>query len=129
MDRIMDLLNNAPCGYQATDKNGIIIEMNDTLLNWLGYSRNEVVGKMAVKNILAEDGLEAFAYYFPRIRTGEIKSVFDVQVNYKRKDGSKFTIIANSIAQYDNDGNFVYTRTSIFDISFRKRAEEISVKN
>jgi PAS domain S-box-containing protein len=129
MDRIMDLFNNAPCGYQATDKNGIIVEMNDTLLKWLGYSRHEVINKMPSRDIISPESLEVLNYYFPRIKTGELKSVFDIEVNYLRKDGSKFAIVANSVSQFDDDGNFLYTRTSIFDVSFRKRVEEVIAHN
>ncbi|HLF63772.1 MAG TPA: CHASE3 domain-containing protein [Saprospiraceae bacterium] len=129
MKRILDLFNNAPCGYQATDKNGIIIEMNETLLKWLGYQRHEVVGKMHVKSLVSEESLKQYAYYFPRIRSGEIKSIFDLEGSYVRKDGSKFSVIANSIAQYDDEDNFLYTRTSIFDISYRRRVSEVAVNN
>ncbi len=129
MDRMLDLFNNAPCGYQATDKDGIIIEINETLLKWLGYTRDEVVGKLPVRNIISKESQQTFSYYFPRIRSGEIKSVFDVEVNYVRKDGSKLSVVANSMAQYDEEGNFQYTRTSVFDISYRKRVEEISAHN
>jgi len=129
MDRILDLFNNAPCGYQASNKNGIIIEMNDTLLKWLGYSGDEVIGKKPVKDIISPESQQQLQYYFPRLRSGEIKSVFDVHVSYIRKDGTKFSIIANSIAQYDEEGEFLYTRTSVFDISYRKRVEEVATHN
>ena len=129
MNRILDLFNNAPCGYQATDKEGIIVEINETLLKWIGYTRAEVVGKMPVKNLLSPESLHQFSYYFPRIRSGEIKSLFDIEAIYQRKDGTKFAVVVNSIAQYDDDGNFLYTRTSLFDISYRKRVEEVATNN
>ncbi|MEO5906054.1 MAG: CHASE3 domain-containing protein [Saprospiraceae bacterium] len=129
MNRIMDLFNNAPCGYQATDKSGIIVEMNETLLKWLGYTRDEVIGKMPIRNILSTESLDVLNYYFPRLRSGELKSLFDVEATYVRKDGTKFSIVANSVSQLDEDGNFLYTRTSIFDVSFRKRVEEVITHN
>jgi len=126
MSRIMDLFNNAPCGYQATDNNGIIIEINETLLRWLGYHRKEVVGKMASRDLLSKESQETFSYYFPRIISGEMNTVFDVEVSYIRKDKSKIAMVANSIAQYDDDGKFLYTRTSLFDISLRKQMEALT---
>ncbi len=129
MKLILDLFNNAPCGYQSTDKNGIVIEMNDTLLKWLGYTREEVIGKISSRSLLSKESQEIYAYYFPRIRSGEINSVFDVEVSYVRKDESKFRVIANSIAQVDEQGNFLYTKTSLFDISFRKQVEELMTHN
>ncbi len=129
MNRVLDLFNNAPCGYQATDRQGIIIEINDTLLKWLGYARHEVIGKMPVKNLISEESMHQLNYYFPRIRSGEIKSIFDLEVTYLRKNGTKLSIVVNSIAQYDEEGNFLYTRTSVFDISYRKRVEEVATRN
>lgn len=40
------LYDQAPCGYHSIDGNGVVINMNQTLLRWLGYERHEVVGKM-----------------------------------------------------------------------------------
>jgi len=74
---------------------------------------------------LSKESQDTFAYYFPRIRSGEINSVFDVEVTYLRKNKTKLAIVANSIAQYDEEGNFQYTRTSLFDISLRKQVEAL----
>jgi PAS domain S-box-containing protein len=129
MRRVLDLFNNAPCGYQATDHTGYILEINDTLLKWLGYTRDEVVGKIKTRELLSKESQEIYYHYFPRILTGEIKSVFDVEVEYIRKNGTKVSMIANSIAQYDEEGQFMYTRTSLFDVSFRKVTEEMTAQN
>ena len=40
------LYNEAPCGYHSVDKNGTFVRINDTELAWLGYRREEVVGKL-----------------------------------------------------------------------------------
>lgn len=37
------LFNHAPCGYHLVDEDGVIVNMNDTLLRWLGYERHEIV--------------------------------------------------------------------------------------
>jgi PAS domain S-box-containing protein len=126
MSRVMDLFNNAPCGYQATNKDGIIIEINETLLHWLGYTRNEIIGKMSARDLLSKESQSVFSYYFPRIRSGEITSVYDVEVTYLRKDKSPIAMVANSIAQYEDDGEFLYTRTSLFDITLRKQVEALT---
>ena len=47
-DEIHDLYNHAPCGYHSVDKDGIFVRINDTELSWLGYTREEVIGKMQV---------------------------------------------------------------------------------
>ena len=44
-ESLQDLYDNAPCGYHSLDPDGLIIEMNQTELDWLGYARRDVVGK------------------------------------------------------------------------------------
>lgn len=55
--------------------------------------------------------------------------MYDVELTYRRKDGSNIEIVANTMGQYDEAGNFLYTRASIFDISFRKKVEELVTNN
>lgn len=50
--RFSDLYNQAPCGYHSLDKHGRFIEINDTELGWLGYQRDEVLGKLALQDLL-----------------------------------------------------------------------------
>ena len=42
---ISDLYNRAPCGYHSIDPNGNIAAINDTELAWLGYEREELIGR------------------------------------------------------------------------------------
>ena len=128
-DAIMDLFNNAPCGYQSTNKEGIIIEMNDTALNWLGYTREEVINKMPVSNILSAESMPQLEFYFPKITEGKIKSLHDIEVRFKRKDGSVFPVLVNTVGFYDAEGNFSHTKTSVFDITLLKQSELIISQN
>jgi len=63
---IADLYNHAPCGYHSIDKDGIIRQINDTELKWLGYTRDEVVGEMKVADLLTSISLKIFWGDFPR---------------------------------------------------------------
>jgi PAS domain S-box-containing protein len=48
---VMDLYENAPAGYHSIDTNGLIVRMNQTELNWLGYTREEVVGVKSITDL------------------------------------------------------------------------------
>jgi PAS domain S-box-containing protein len=39
------LFDKAPCGYHSVNEEGVVVSVNQTLLDWLGYQRDEVVGK------------------------------------------------------------------------------------
>ena len=52
---IEDLYNNAPIGYHSVDRDMAMVSMNDTELAWLGYRRDEVVGKLRLVDLLTPD--------------------------------------------------------------------------
>lgn len=128
-DAIMDLFNNAPCGYQSTNREGYIIEMNDTALRWLGYSREEVIGKLTIHDLVSKESMPQLEFYFPKIRSGIIKSLHDMEVRIKRKDGSVFPALVNTVGVYDSNGDFLHTKTSVFDITLLKQSELIISQN
>lgn len=61
---IQDLYDNAPCGYHSLDPDGTFVRINNTELNWVGYTREEVVGRMKFSDILTADGLANFRERF-----------------------------------------------------------------
>lgn len=52
------LFDHAPCGYHSTDKDGTFININETLLMWLGYEKHEVLHKMKFTDIVIGDPAE-----------------------------------------------------------------------
>lgn len=126
---IISLFNNAPCGYISTDINGKIIEINDTFLKWLGYSRNEILNQMETRSLVMESYYDVFNYYYIRFRSGEIKSIVDLELQFKRKDGSAFFTRINIVAEYDHEGNFLKTKASMFDVTQYKKEQLNITKN
>ena len=118
---IRDLYENAPCGYHSLNADGLVVRMNNTELSWLGYSREEVVGKKNYRELLTPDSLAAFQVAFPAlVKTGRAK---DVEYRLLRKDGSNFPVLVNSSAMTDAEGNFLMSRAMIVDITAREQAE------
>ncbi len=124
---IRDLYNNAPCGYHSVDSEGTFVEMNDTELSWLGYSRTDVIGRMKISHVLAEDSRKLFEWHFAQFkRRGEIRGL---ELDLIRKDGRAMPVIMSATGVYDAGGNFVKSRTTLFDLTERKRAEELARSN
>jgi PAS domain S-box-containing protein len=119
--RVEDLYNRAPCGYHSLDESGRFVAINDTALQWLGYQREEVVGRMNFADILstldAERFQERFVYFK---RKG---SVTNVEYEWCRKDGSRFPVLLNATAIYNDTGAYVASRATVFDATERKRIE------
>jgi PAS domain S-box-containing protein len=122
-DDLDDLYNNAPCGYHSLDHDGRFIQINDTELSWLGYSREEILGGMAFGDLLTADGLETFRTKFPLFR--ERGWARDIEFDLLRRDGSLMPVVLHATAQRDANGNFVKSRTTLFDVTEHKRTEEL----
>jgi len=120
-DEIQDLYDNAPCGYHSLDKNGLIVRINATELKWLGFTKDEVVGKMKLTDLMPASSIKIFMETFPILK--RVGQVHDLEQKLIRKDGTIIPVSLSATAIYDNDGNYVMSRSTAFDISERKEAE------
>ena len=118
---VQDLYDRAPTGYHSLDINGYFQMMNETELKWLGYTREEVIGKKRFLDLIIPDELGEFAEKFALMK--KQGSVNDLEFTFVRKDGSQMPIIINAIAIYDEKGNFLRTRSNVFDNTERKAIE------
>lgn len=118
---ILDLYDNAPCGYHSLDADGWVIQMNDTELEWLGYERDEVVGKMLFTEFLPAEYHESFWTNYRRFQ--QTGTLIDHEAVLRRKDGSAFPVVITSKAVRDEEGRYVRNRSTLFDLSEREAAE------
>ena len=117
-----DLYNNAPCGYHSLDSNGVIRRINDTELAWLGYSRDEVVGRMKWPELLTSASQQAFRHDYPRFKKQGFTRDFEIEL--MRKDGTILVGLVNASAIYDSGGKYVMSRSTVLDITERKIMEK-----
>lgn len=123
---ILDLYNNAPCGYHSLDADGVIIRINDTELNMLGYTREEVVGKLTFKDISPPQSHGIYELTFPVLQNeGYLKNV---ETWVKKKDGTVIDVIINATTVVDHNGDFLHTRTTLIDVSEIKAIERELLK-
>ena len=52
------LFDNPLCGYHTVDKDGFLISINETLLRWLGYEKEELVHKLKFSDIVIGDSAQ-----------------------------------------------------------------------
>lgn len=126
LDEVNDLYDNAPCGYLSADSTITIININQTLLNWLGYTREEVVGKMHYADLLSPATRQGFLDSFEKVFENFISQGYlnNLSFEFVRKDGTVFPVIVNSEAVFNDAGVFVRTRTTIFDDTERQHSEK-----
>jgi PAS domain S-box-containing protein len=125
-EEVRDLYNNAACGYHSLGKDGIFRRINDTELAWIGYTRDEVIGKMKWTDLLTPVSIQSYQNDFPQLMKQGF--IHDIEAEIICKDGTLLVGLINATAIYDPGGNFVMTRSTIVDITERKRAEQLSAK-
>ena len=122
LDRAQALYDHAPCGYLSLDAQLRLVNINQTLLSWLGYRREEV-----------QEGMDIFQLIDPTWRTaiqGRLMTLLQqgqtepLEIEVLHKDGRRFHALFSSTAVYDEQGTFLYSNTTLVDISERKAAEQ-----
>jgi len=119
-EKYRDLYDNAPDMYHTLDKNGIIIDCNETEARMLGYNKNEIIGR-PVTHFFTKESQEFFQKDFPRLNRE--KRLLNLEREYIRKDGSTFPAMLNVFSEYDEYGNFFKAKTISRDITVLKFAE------
>ena len=119
---VADLYDNAPCAYHSLDERGKFIRINNTALKWLGYKREELVGKKGMFDVLAPGEPEKFGKFFPILkRTGKLTN-FEATV--VRKGGTAFPILLNITSVRDESGKFLADRAIWFDMSEQHKTSD-----
>ncbi|MFM7888618.1 MAG: ATP-binding protein, partial [Pseudanabaena sp.] len=117
---IEDLYNNAPCGYHSLDRDGRYVQVNDTELKWLGYSREELIGR-PFQDFLSESSAQIFRHSYPLFK--QRGWVSDLEYELVDKNSNLLPISLSATSMYDKDGNYLYSRSTLFDIRERKEYE------
>ena len=116
-----DLYQNAPCGYHSLGPDCTILRINDTELRWLGYTREELVGRKAFLDLLAPYSRPVFLENFAEFK--QQGWVHDLEFDMVRKDGTRLSVLLNATAIQGPDGAYLYNRSSLTDVTLRMQAE------
>jgi sigma-B regulation protein RsbU (phosphoserine phosphatase) len=121
-DDAEDLYENAPCGYLSTRMDGRIAKVNTTLLTWLGYTRDQVVGRRSFSDLLTVGGrLYHETHFAPLLAMqGEIGGV---ALELQAADGTRLPVLVNSVVKTSAAGEPLLIRTTIVDARDRRAYE------
>ncbi|HEY5801317.1 MAG TPA: diguanylate cyclase [Burkholderiaceae bacterium] len=122
-EQILALYNNASCGYHSIDRDGLILQMNDTELKWLGRRREEVVGKMRWPDLITPQSWKAFLDKYPQVvENGWVYDLHDIEFELMAASGNPVPVLLNAVAV--EDGGAMISRFTVFDITERNQAHE-----
>jgi PAS domain S-box-containing protein len=119
---IADLYNHTPCGFQTVDSDGTIVSMNDTQLDWLGFSRAELVGTGNISKIMTQESRQSFQRQYPLLaRLGWLSGV---EFDMLRKDGTVMKAVLTSHTENGASGEASLISSIVMDVSAQRAVED-----
>ncbi|MEU9554630.1 SpoIIE family protein phosphatase [Streptomyces fumanus] len=121
-DSTEELYESAPCGYLSTLMDGTIVKINQTLLDWLGLSRDEVVRRRRFSDLLTVGGkLYHETHFAPLLRMKG--HVGGIAMDMKVTDGERLPVLLTSTVKRGADDRPLLVRTTVFDATDRRSYE------
>ena len=117
-----DLYQNAPFGYLSMRADGLIVNINATLLDWLGYELEEIVYQKTFQDLLGMGGkIYLETHLMPMLQMqGEIS---EINLELKGKDSIRLPTLINAIRTLGRSGFQPVYRFSVLNITQRKQYE------
>jgi len=116
------LYQHAPCGYFSLSADGLIIKLNATLINWLGYAAEELLGQKFA-TLLSRGGQMHYEMFFlPVVSMSKAAKEFSYELI--RKDGSLMAVLLNASAILDKENNLIAINAVATDTTERKNYEK-----
>jgi sigma-B regulation protein RsbU (phosphoserine phosphatase) len=122
-DSAEDLYENAPCGYLSTLLDGQIAKVNGTLLSWLGYARDELVGHRYFSDLLTIGGKLYHETHFAPLLSMQ-GHVGGVALELRTAGGARLPVLVNSVVKASPAGEPLLIRTTVIDARDRRAYEQ-----
>ncbi|MFH0967180.1 MAG: PAS domain S-box protein, partial [Methanobacteriota archaeon] len=120
-ERFRILFDNSPISHQALAEDGTILEVNQTLLSMLGYTREEIIGRQFT-DLCHPSVLDIFSNCFVDIKAGIPANTLELILFHK--DGSEIIVIADGLAVKAHDGSLLQILCALRDITSQRKMEE-----
>lgn len=116
------LYDSAPCGYLSLTPRGVIVKVNGTFLSWLGYQRQDLVGRRTLVDLLSPGGRMYYETHLnPMLHA--LGRVQEIALQVVRADGGSVPVLANAVLDRDSDGEPRVVRIALFDATHRRLYE------
>lgn len=116
------LYDRAPCGHLSTTPDGLIVKVNQTLLTWTGFERDDLVGRRTFADLLTAGGrIYHETHYAPMLRLQH--EVRAIALDVRTSDGGMVPVLVNAVLERDEEGRARVVRVALFDATHRREYE------
>ena len=119
--RYFELFDLAPVGYFILDEKGRVTEANITGVKLLGATKADLLMKSFTHWVAPESQDSFLLHRRETVSTGLPRTC---ELKLRKGDGSEFVGELISQVELDKEGNFKQLRSTLLDITERKKAEE-----
>jgi len=119
-DRYSDLYHHSPVMYYSLDAEGRFVACNDTMIERLGYRREELVGK-PYEVLLTSPMRKVFPETFDDFKRAKR---LELETQWRTASGEVIDVLVQSTAIEDAQGKFLRGRSVAQDITQEKRLRE-----
>jgi sigma-B regulation protein RsbU (phosphoserine phosphatase) len=119
---MQDLYNELPCIYFSSSADGFIVEANEALCHYLGYSRNELIGQKLESIFTLSTRIFQQTHFYPLLQLKGLAE--ELYITLKSKDGKDVPVLINAV-QNEKDGQTRYHFAGISVIKRKKFEDEI----
>jgi PAS domain S-box-containing protein len=117
-----DLYQNAPCGYTTLDLGSSVVAVNATLLRWLGYGLEEVVGRKFTSFLSVAGKIYYETHFAPLLR---MQGFFnEVALELVGLDNARVPVLVNAVERRTPAGEPLAIRITVFNATDRRRYEK-----
>jgi PAS domain S-box-containing protein len=120
-EKYRGIMNNMELGLLEVDKNQVITRAYDRFCNMIGYTEEEMKGKVA-KDLLLTPEYQKIIDKQQKIRYQGLASSYELQLI--KKDGTPLWCIVSGAPILDEDGNHAGSMGIYYDITARKQLEQ-----
>ncbi len=115
------LFRKAPAMATSIGRDGQYLDVNDSLLDRLGYTREEMVGRRPSEFVTGDSALRIEKELMPTLRrTGRLENK---PIAFITKGGEIVHCLTNSVIEHDREGTFIRTIAMYMELADQARAD------
>ncbi len=115
------IIDTLPVGFSIVDKDGIIIDFNNTAEKITSYTKKDVIGKSHLKMLHGTDDKDACPLFKHALQKHE--QLIATEATIMKKNGDFIAVSVTTSPLFDSNGNFIGGIELFRDITELKRLE------